>query len=70
MGALIQDKLADWPSVVIWGSDSVESQFCTGVCEEGTWASETEESPLLEAVTRKRLVKTLQAGEDLACSDL
>jgi hypothetical protein len=26
---------------------------------------EAEESPLLEAVTRKRLVKTLQAGEDL-----
>jgi hypothetical protein len=31
---------------------------------------EAEESPLLEAVTRKRLVKTLKAGEDLACSDL
>jgi hypothetical protein len=26
---------------------------------------EAEESPLLEAVTRKRLVKTQQAGEDL-----
>jgi hypothetical protein len=29
--------------------------------------AEAEESPLLEAVTRKRLVKTLQAGKDLAC---
>jgi hypothetical protein len=27
---------------------------------------EAEESPLLEAVTRKRLVKALQAGKDLA----
>jgi hypothetical protein len=46
------------------------SHFCTGVCEEGTGAREAEESPLLKSVTRKRLVKTLQAGEDLACSDL
>jgi hypothetical protein len=30
----------------------------------------TEESSLLRAVTKQRLVKTLQAGEDLACSDL
>jgi hypothetical protein len=28
-------------------------------------SAEAEESPLLEAVTRKRLVKTLQSGEDL-----
>jgi hypothetical protein len=31
---------------------------------------EAEECPLLEAVTRKQPVKTLQAGDDLACSDL
>jgi hypothetical protein len=37
----------------------VQSQFCKGICEERTWAREAEESPLLEAVTRKRLVKTL-----------
>jgi hypothetical protein len=29
-----------------------------GVCEKRTWARETEESPLLEAAARKRLVKT------------
>jgi hypothetical protein len=29
--------------------------------------AEAEESPLLEAVTRERLVKTQQAGESLAC---
>jgi hypothetical protein len=33
-------------------------EFCTGGCEERTWAREAEESPLLEAVTRERLVKT------------
>jgi hypothetical protein len=27
-------------------------------------------SPLLRAITKRGLVKTLQAGEDLACSDL
>jgi hypothetical protein len=31
-------------------------------------SSEAEESPLLEAVTRERLVKTQQAGKDLACA--
>jgi hypothetical protein len=33
-------------------------------------STEAEESPLLRAVTKQRLVKTLQAGEDVACSDL
>lgn len=32
--------------------------------------TKAEESPLLSFVTKQRLVKTLQAGEDLACSDL
>jgi hypothetical protein len=32
--------------------------------------TEAEESPLLRAVTKQRIVKTLQGGEDLACSDL
>jgi hypothetical protein len=41
--------------------ESVKRKLC--ICE-------AEESPLLEAVTRKLLVKTLQAGEDLECSDL
>jgi hypothetical protein len=38
--------------------------FCTGGCEDGTWASETEVSPLLVAVAREWLLKTLQTGED------
>jgi hypothetical protein len=33
-------------------------------------STEVEESPLLRAVTKQRLAKTLQAGEDLARSDL
>jgi hypothetical protein len=36
----------------------------------GTCAHEDEESPGLKSVTRKRLVKTLQARADSACSDL
>jgi hypothetical protein len=31
-------------------------------------SAEGEESPLLETVTRERLVKTQQAGKDLACA--
>jgi hypothetical protein len=31
-------------------------------------STEAEESPLLEAVVREWLVKTLQAGGDLACT--
>jgi hypothetical protein len=31
-------------------------------------STEAEEEPLLEAVNRKCLVKTLQAGKDIACA--
>jgi hypothetical protein len=33
-------------------------------------SAEAEESPLLKAVTKQRLVKTLQAEEDSACGEL
>jgi hypothetical protein len=33
-------------------------------------STEGEDSPLLRAVTKQQLVKTLQAEEDLACSDM
>jgi hypothetical protein len=33
-------------------------------------STEAEESPLLRAVAKQRLVKTLQAGEDLTGHDL
>jgi hypothetical protein len=41
-----------------------------GGCENKTCEWEAEESPLLEAVATEWLLKTLQAGEDLACIDL
>jgi hypothetical protein len=48
------------------GAKSVESQFCTGGCEERTWAREAVEFPILEAVARERLVKTWQTGKMLS----
>jgi hypothetical protein len=45
-------------------------QFCTGAWEERTWAHGAEESPLLEAVAREKLVKTKQAGKSLAGDNL
>jgi hypothetical protein len=41
-------------------------QSFPGVCEERIWAREDEESPLLEAIARERLVKTQQTGKGLA----
>jgi hypothetical protein len=47
------------------GTKSVQWQFCRGSCEERTVARETEESTLLEAVARERLMKAQQAGKYL-----
>jgi hypothetical protein len=46
-------------------------EFCMGGCEDGTRAHEAEESPLLEAVGSKGLMKTQQAGKRLSrcCGD-
>jgi hypothetical protein len=41
-------------------------EFYSGVCLDWTWRREAEESPLLEAVARERLVKTQQAGKGFA----
>jgi hypothetical protein len=49
---------ASW--IVSW------QEFCTVGCDK----KEAEESPSAEAVARERLLETLQAGEDLAYSDL
>jgi hypothetical protein len=46
-------------------TNSVERQFCTGDCEENTWAREVGESALLEAIGREQLVKTQQARQSL-----
>jgi hypothetical protein len=40
-------------------------EICIGACKKRAWAREAEESPLLEAVARERLVKR-QAGKCLA----
>jgi hypothetical protein len=42
-------------------------EFCTRGCEDRTLAREAEESPLLEAVARERLMKTQQAGKFSRC---
>jgi hypothetical protein len=40
-------------------------------CDKRTWAREAEDSPLLEAVARERLMKEQQAGKSLRgrCGD-
>jgi hypothetical protein len=46
--------------------NSVQREFCTGGCEDITRKREAEESQLLEAVARERLVTIQQAGKSLA----
>jgi hypothetical protein len=41
-------------------------EFYTGSCDKKTWGWDVEETPLLEAVARERLLETLQTGEGLA----
>jgi hypothetical protein len=53
-----------------WDGDNVELiivrfQLRDIRCTGRTWAREAEESPLLEAVVRERLLKTLKSGEGL-----
>jgi hypothetical protein len=49
---------------------SVDSSVVGYSPESNDVSTEAEEFPLLRTVTKQRLVKSLQAGEDLACSDL
>jgi hypothetical protein len=41
-------------------------EFCTGGCQDRSWAREAEEFPLLETVARERMIKAKQAGKSLA----
>jgi hypothetical protein len=41
------------------------ADFCTGGCDKRTRGLEAEESQLLEATARERLVKTQQVGKGL-----
>jgi hypothetical protein len=53
-----------------WSCSPVDSAV-VGYSPDGNDVStEAEESPLLRAVTKQRLVKALQAGEELVCRDL
>jgi hypothetical protein len=45
-----------------WGN---WEEFCKGGCAKGTWERGAEESQLLQAVARERLLKTQQAGKYL-----
>jgi hypothetical protein len=49
---------------------SLENEFTVGSEPpfRDDLSREAEEKPLLEVVTRKRVVKTLQAGKNLACA--
>jgi hypothetical protein len=38
-------------------------EFCTGGCQDRISAREAEESPLVEAIARERLMKAQQAGK-------
>jgi hypothetical protein len=53
-----------------WRYNSVDSRVVGYSLESNDMSTEAEVSPLLRAVTKQRLLKTLQAGEDLAYSDL
>jgi hypothetical protein len=53
-----------------WRYNSVDSSVMGDPPDSKDVSTEAEESPLLRTVSKQRLVKTLQAGEDLACSDL
>jgi hypothetical protein len=45
--------------------ERIDKDVCTGGCDKRTCAREIEEAPMLEAVTRERLVKTQQAGKGM-----
>jgi hypothetical protein len=57
---------------VNWGDpvNSVDSSDVGYSLDCNDVSTEAEESPFLRAVSKQRLVKTLQAGQDLECSDL
>jgi hypothetical protein len=74
-GCFLRSPCRDVITRTVCSVSSVERQFCTGGCEDRTWEREAEESTLLEAVARERLVKTQQAGKSSAggvvnCGDI
>jgi hypothetical protein len=53
-----------------WQYTSVDSSVLGYSPHSNDVSTEAKESPLLRSVTKQRLVKTLQVGEDLVCGDL
>jgi hypothetical protein len=53
-----------------WRYNEVDSSAMESEPAGNGVITEAEESLLLSAITKQRLVKTLKAGEDLACSNL
>jgi hypothetical protein len=55
-----------WEAVKRWRYSSVDSSVVEYSPNSHDVSTEAEESPLLRAVTKQRLAKTLQAGEDFS----
>jgi hypothetical protein len=53
-----------------WWYSSVDSSVVGYSPESNDVSTEAEESPLLRSITKQRLLKTLQAGENLQSSNL
>jgi hypothetical protein len=53
-----------------WRYSSTDSSVMGYSPKSNDVRTEADESPLLEAVAREQLWKTVGAGKDLACSDL
>jgi hypothetical protein len=53
-----------------WHYSSTDSSAVWYLPDSNDTSIEAEESPLLRAATKQWLVKTLQAEQDLVCSDL
>jgi hypothetical protein len=65
-----EDKWDDPDSWALSSAREAENRWRYSSPSSNDVSTEAEGSPLLRAVTKQRLAKTLQPGEDLACSDL
>jgi hypothetical protein len=65
----VKRRLGGWCEMAasLGVSCQLRVEFCTGGCEDRTWARVAEESPLLEAIARKRLMTQQAAGRLSGC---
>jgi hypothetical protein len=69
----VKERLGGWCEIAAsLGASQLRVEFYTGGCEDRIRAREDEESLLLVAVAKERLVKTQQAGKRFSgcCGDL